>query len=41
LGNRLVKLNSVSGGTPDERLAELGLALPLVPEAVADYVIHT
>lgn len=34
-------LNPVSGNTPEERLAELGLDLPPVPEAVADYVTHT
>lgn len=36
-----MKLKEVTSGTPEERLAELGLALPPVPEAVADYVTHT
>ncbi|WP_424964902.1 RidA family protein [Dinoroseobacter sp. S375] len=36
-----MKLKEVSSGTPEERLTELGLALPPVPEAVADYVTHT
>ncbi len=36
-----MKLNTVSSGTPDARLAELGLTLPPVPEAVADYVTYT
>lgn len=31
----------VSGDTPEERLRSLGLELPPVPEAVADYVTHT
>ena len=34
-------LKPVSGAPPEERLAELGLSLPPVPEAVADYVTHT
>ena len=29
------------GATPEERLNELNLKLPPVPEAVADYVTHT
>jgi len=36
-----MQLKPVSGSTPEERLAELGLDLPPVPEAVADYVTHT
>lgn len=36
-----MKLKEVTSGTPEERLAELGLELPPVPEAVADYVTHT
>lgn len=36
-----MELRSVTGATPEERLAELGLNLPPVPEAVADYVTHT
>lgn len=36
-----MELKSVSGATPEERLAELGLELPPVPEAVADYVTHS
>ncbi len=36
-----MKLREVSSGTPEERLTELGLALPPVPEAVADYATHT
>ncbi len=36
-----MKLKAVSGNTPEERLANLGLDLPPVPEAVADYVTHT
>jgi len=36
-----MKLNPVTGGTPEERLAELGFTLPPVPEAVADYVTYT
>ncbi len=36
-----MKLKEVTTGTPEERLAELGLELPPVPEAVADYVTHT
>lgn len=31
----------LTGETPEERLAELGLELPPVPKAVADYVTHT
>ena len=34
-------LKEVTSETPEERLAELGLELPPVPEAVADYVTHT
>lgn len=36
-----MKLKNVTGNTPESRLAELGLALPPVPDAVADYVTHT
>lgn len=36
-----MELKSVEGATPEERLAELGLDLPPVPAAVADYVTHT
>ncbi|MEM9707514.1 MAG: RidA family protein [Pseudomonadota bacterium] len=36
-----MKLKDVTSGTPEERLAELSLDLPPVPEAVADYVTHT
>lgn len=36
-----MKLNSVDGDTPEERLANLGMELPPVPKAVADYVTHT
>lgn len=36
-----MELKSVSGATPEERLAQLGLTLPPVPEAVADYETHT
>lgn len=36
-----MELKSVTGATPEERLAELGLELPPVPGAVADYVTHT
>ena len=36
-----MELRTVTGATPEERLAELGLELPPVPEAVADYVTHT
>jgi len=36
-----VNLKSVSVGTPEARLAELGFTLPPVPEAVAGYVTHT
>lgn len=36
-----MQLKEVSSSTPEARLAELGLALPPVPEAVADYVTHT
>lgn len=36
-----MRLNEVTSETPEERLAKLGLALPPVPEAVADYVTHT
>lgn len=36
-----MQLSTVSGDTPEARLAELGLDLPPVPEAVADYVTHT
>ena len=36
-----MKLQAVSGATPEERLSELGLELPPVPQAVADYVTYT
>ena len=36
-----MKLGNVTGATPEERLLELGLELPPVPVAVADYVTHT
>jgi enamine deaminase RidA (YjgF/YER057c/UK114 family) len=36
-----MKLKSVTGTTPEQRLSELGLELPPVPEAVADYITHT
>ena len=36
-----MQLKPVSGATPAERLSELGLDLPPVPEAVADYVTYT
>jgi len=36
-----MQLKSVSGDTPEARLAALELTLPPVPEAVADYVTHT
>ena len=36
-----MKLKAVTGETPEDRLSELGLSLPPVPEAVADYVTHT
>ena len=36
-----MKLKAVGGDTPEERLANLGLDLPPVPKAVADYVTHT
>lgn len=36
-----MKLTHVTSETPEDRLAELGLKLPPVPEAVADYVTHT
>lgn len=36
-----MQLKPVSGDTPEARLTELGLDLPPVPEAVADYVTHT
>ena len=36
-----MKLDPVTGDTPEERLASLGLDLPPVPQAVADYVTHT
>ena len=36
-----MQLKPVIGNTPEERLDNLGLALPPVPEAVADYVTHT
>lgn len=38
---KLMKLKKVTGETPEARLEELGLQLPPVPEAVADYVTHT
>ncbi|MEO9825365.1 MAG: RidA family protein [Paracoccaceae bacterium] len=36
-----MQLKPVTGNTPEERLSALGLELPPVPEAVADYVTHT
>ena len=36
-----MELGSVTSGTPEERLSELGLELPPVPKAVADYETHT
>jgi enamine deaminase RidA (YjgF/YER057c/UK114 family) len=33
--------NDITGTTPEQRLADLGLELPPVPEAVADYITHT
>ena len=36
-----MKLKALTSGTPEERLEELGLELPPVPEAVADYVTHS
>jgi enamine deaminase RidA (YjgF/YER057c/UK114 family) len=36
-----MQLQPVTGTTPEARLRELGLDLPPVPEAVADYVTHT
>lgn len=36
-----MKLSEVTGSTPEARLTELGLELPPVPKAVADYVTHT
>jgi enamine deaminase RidA (YjgF/YER057c/UK114 family) len=36
-----MKLDPVRGVTPEQRLQNLGLELPPVPEAVADYVTHT
>ncbi len=36
-----MQLKPVIGNTPEERLGNLGLELPPVPEAVADYVTHT
>lgn len=36
-----MQLKDVGGNTPEERQAALGLTLPPVPEAVADYVTHT
>ncbi|MGH1477745.1 MAG: RidA family protein [Geminicoccales bacterium] len=36
-----MQLKDVAGTTPEERLSALGLTLPPVPEAVADYVTHT
>jgi len=36
-----MKLNNVGGNTPEERLKNLGMELPPVPQAVADYVTHT
>ncbi len=37
----MMQLKEVHGRTPEERLDALGLTLPPVPEAVADYVTHT
>ena len=36
-----MQIRQAVGETPEERLADLGLELPPVPEAVADYVTHT
>ena len=36
-----MQLKAVTGTTPEQRLEELGLELPPVPGAVADYVTHT
>ena len=36
-----MQLKTVTGSTPEQRLLELELELPPVPEAVADYVTHT
>lgn len=36
-----MQLKSVTGNTPEQRLDELELELPPVPEAVADYITHT
>lgn len=36
-----MKLEQVTGNTPEERLSNLGLELPPVPEPVADYITHT
>ena len=36
-----MQLAPATGDTPEARLTSLGLALPPVPEAVADYVTHT
>lgn len=32
---------ALKGGTPEERISELGLEMPPAPSAVADYVTHT
>ncbi|MEM9317701.1 MAG: RidA family protein [Pseudomonadota bacterium] len=36
-----MQLKDIAGATPEARLSQLGLDLPPVPEAVADYVTHT
>lgn len=36
-----MQLKAVTGTTPEQRLKELGLEMPPVPKAVADYVTHT
>lgn len=34
-------MDDLQGATPEDRITELGLELPPVPRAVADYVTHT
>ena len=34
-------MTELTGATPEDWIAELGLELPPVPKAVADYVTHT
>ena len=36
-----MQTSNLKGATPEERLKELDLDLPPVPQAVADYVTHT